>query len=37
MELDILSPDGLKKMEEIVAYIKVEAANVVGRCESWPR
>jgi hypothetical protein len=27
--LDILSPDGLKKMQEIVAYIKAEAANVV--------
>lgn len=30
-DLDILSPDGLKKMQEIVTYIKVEAANVVGR------
>ncbi|KAF9233429.1 hypothetical protein BU15DRAFT_80135 [Melanogaster broomeanus] len=29
-DLDILSPDGLKKMQEIVAYIKAEAANVVG-------
>jgi hypothetical protein len=28
-DLDILSPDGLKKMQEIVAYIKAEAANVV--------
>jgi hypothetical protein len=26
--LDILSPAGLKKMQEIVAYIKVEAAKV---------
>ena len=30
-DLDILSPDGLKKMQEIVAYIKAEAANVVGQ------
>ena len=30
-DLDILSPDGLKKMQVIVAYIKVEAANVVGQ------
>jgi hypothetical protein len=29
-DLDILSPDGLKKMQEIVAYIKAEATNVVG-------
>ena len=28
-DLDILSPDGLRKMQEIVAYIKAEAANVV--------
>ena len=30
--LDILSPDGLSKMQEIIGYIKaeVEAANVVG-------
>ena len=28
--LDILSPDGLTKMQEIVAYIKAEAADVVG-------
>jgi hypothetical protein len=27
-DLDILSPDGLKKMQEIVAYIKAEAAKV---------
>jgi hypothetical protein len=27
-DLDILSLDGLKKMQEIVAYIKAEAANV---------
>ncbi len=27
-DLDILSPDGLRKMQEIVAYIKVEAAKV---------
>jgi hypothetical protein len=27
-DLDILSPNGLKKMQEIVAYIKVEAAKV---------
>jgi hypothetical protein len=27
-DLDILSPDGLKKMQEIVAYIKVEATKV---------
>jgi len=26
--VDILSPDGLRKMQEIVAYIKVEAAKV---------
>ena len=30
-DLDILSPDGLTKMQEIVAYIKAEAANVVGQ------
>jgi hypothetical protein len=30
-DLDILSLDGLKKMQEIVAYIKAEAANVVGQ------
>ena len=30
-DLDILSPDGLKKMQEIVTYIKAEAANVVGQ------
>jgi len=29
--LDILSPDALKKMQEIVAYIKAAAANVVGQ------
>ena len=31
--LDILSPDGLTKMQEIIGYIKaeVEAANVVGQ------
>ncbi|KAF7978180.1 hypothetical protein HWV62_1380 [Athelia sp. TMB] len=29
--LDILFPDGLKKMQEIVAYIKAEAANVEGQ------
>lgn len=29
--LDILSPDGLTKMQEIVAYIKAEAANDVGQ------
>ena len=28
-DLDILSLDGLKKMQEIIAYIKAEAANVV--------
>lgn len=28
-DLDFLSPDGLKKMQEIAAYIKTEAANVV--------
>ena len=27
-DLDILSPEGLKKMQEIVAYIMVEAAKV---------
>jgi hypothetical protein len=27
-DLDILSPDGLKKMQEIVAYIKAEVAKV---------
>jgi hypothetical protein len=27
-DLDILSPDGLKKIQEIVAYIKVEAAKI---------
>ena len=31
-DLDILSLDGLKKMQEIIAYIKAEAANVV---EQW--
>jgi hypothetical protein len=30
-DLDILSPDGFKKMQEIVAYIKAEAANVAGQ------
>jgi len=30
-DLDILSPDGLKKMQEIVTYIKAEAADVVGQ------
>jgi hypothetical protein len=30
-DLDILSPDGFKKMQEIVAYIKAEAADVVGQ------
>ncbi|KAF8232077.1 hypothetical protein L208DRAFT_1436812 [Tricholoma matsutake] len=30
-DLDILSLDGLKKMQEIVTYIKVEAANVAGQ------
>jgi hypothetical protein len=29
-DLDILSPDGLKKMQEIVACIKAEAANIVA-------
>ncbi|KAH9061733.1 hypothetical protein EDB83DRAFT_871050 [Lactarius deliciosus] len=29
--LDILSLDGLKKMQEIVAYIKTALANVVGQ------
>jgi hypothetical protein len=29
--LDILSPDGLTKMQEIVAYVKAEADNVVGQ------
>jgi hypothetical protein len=29
--LDILSLDGLEKMQEIVEYIKVEAANIVGQ------
>jgi hypothetical protein len=28
--LDILSPNGLTKMQEIVAYIKSESANVMG-------
>ena len=28
-DLDILSPEGLVKMQEIVAYIKAESANVV--------
>jgi len=28
-DLDILSPEGLAKMQEIVAYIKVEATNAV--------
>lgn len=28
-DLDILSPDGFQKMQEIVAYIKVESAKVV--------
>jgi hypothetical protein len=28
--LDILSPDGLKKVQEIAAYIKIEASNVMG-------
>ncbi|KAF9237213.1 hypothetical protein BU15DRAFT_63280 [Melanogaster broomeanus] len=28
--LDILSQDGLKKMQEIVAYVKAEVANVMG-------
>jgi hypothetical protein len=27
-DLDILSQEGLKKMQEIVAYIKLEAAKV---------
>jgi hypothetical protein len=27
-DLDILSPDRLRKMQEIIAYIKVEAAKV---------
>ncbi|KAH8992511.1 hypothetical protein EDB92DRAFT_1797158 [Lactarius akahatsu] len=30
-DLDILSPDGLKKMQEIVTYIKEEATNVMGQ------
>jgi hypothetical protein len=30
-DLDILSLDGLKKMQEIVAYIKAAAANVVAQ------
>jgi hypothetical protein len=30
-DLDILSLDGLKKMQEIVAYIKAEAADVLGQ------
>jgi hypothetical protein len=29
-DLDILSLDGLKKMQEIIAYIKAEAANDTG-------
>jgi hypothetical protein len=29
--LDILSQDGLKKIQEIVAYIKTEASNVMGQ------
>ncbi|KAF8274242.1 hypothetical protein EI94DRAFT_844720 [Lactarius quietus] len=29
-DLDILSPEGLAKMQDVVAYIKAEAANVVG-------
>lgn len=29
-DLDILSPEGLVKMQEIVAYIKAESANVVA-------
>ena len=29
--LDILSQDGLKKIQEIVAYIKTEASNVTGQ------
>lgn len=29
--LDILSPDGFTKMQEIVAYVKAEADNVVGQ------
>ena len=29
--LDILSPDGSTKMQEIVAYVKAEADNVVGQ------
>lgn len=28
---DILSPDGLRVMQEIVVYIKAEAAKVVGQ------
>ena len=30
-DLDILSPDGFNKMQEIVAYIKAEVVNVVGQ------
>lgn len=30
-DLDILSPEGLQKMQEIIAYIEAEAANVVGQ------
>lgn len=30
-DLDILSSDGLKKIQEVVAYITAEAANVVGQ------
>ena len=29
-DLDILSLDGLKKMQQIIAYIKMEAANIMG-------
>jgi hypothetical protein len=29
-DLDVLSPDGFAKMQQIVAYIKAEAANPVG-------
>jgi hypothetical protein len=29
-DLDILSPEGLKKMQEIVAYVKMESVKVLG-------
>ena len=30
-DLDILSPDGLKKMQDIVEYVKVESAKALGQ------